>query len=187
MVSSIGSGGFGASALLPNRKDIFSRADANGDGKLDATEIDSDLAANAPKGGPDGVSGKAPTAAEIVAKLDTDGDGSVSAAEFEAAPPPPKGGKFAPETASTLLSAQEEASQALLKLFEKADANSDGDVTEDEFTSFIRQAVEDEDFSGDFAAAVSALFKSQDTNGDGVVNALDTTTDTEDAALAEVA
>ncbi len=182
MVSSIGSSGYSASAFQPpSRKDIFSRADANGDGKLDTSEIEADLAANAPKDGPEGVSGKTPpSAADIVSQLDTDGDGSVSQAEFEAAPPPPKGGKFSPDTASTLLSAQEESTQALLKLLEKADSNGDGDLTEQEFTSFLKDATSKDDASTEdtssadaFTKAVADLFTNLDVNGDGVVNSLD--------------
>lgn len=180
MVSSIGSGGYSVSAFQPpSRKDIFSRADANGDGKLDTSEIEADLAANAPKDGPQGVSGKTPpSAADIVSQLDTDGDGSVSQAEFEAAPPPPKGGKFSPDTASTLLSAQEESTQALLKLLEKADSNGDGDLTEQEFTSFLKEATsteasETDDTADAFTKAVADLFTNLDVNGDGVVNSLD--------------
>jgi Ca2+-binding EF-hand superfamily protein len=186
MVSSIGSGGFSASAIAQQRQQIFQRADVNGDGKIDASEIDSDLAANAPQGGPQGVEGKAPTGTEIVSQLDSDGDGALSEEEFAKAPPPPPGGKFDSSTAATLLSAQEEATTALLKLFEKSDANGDGDVTEDEFTAYINDAVDDNDLSTSesFSKAINQLFQSQDTNGDGVVNALDrqTTTSTADTS-----
>ena len=183
MVSSIGSGGFSASAIAQQRQQIFNRADVNGDGKIDASEIDNDLKTNAPQGGPQGVQGKAPTGAEIISQLDADGDGALSQEEFANAKPP-QGGKFDSNTASTLLSAQEEATNALLKLFEKSDANGDGDVTEDEFTSYINDAVDDNELSTSesFSKAINQLFQSQDTNGDGVVNALDrqTTTSTTD-------
>ncbi|MFY8105601.1 MAG: EF-hand domain-containing protein [Elstera sp.] len=170
MVSSIGSGGFSTSALTQYRQQLFTRADANGDGKLDADEIDTDLKSNAPQG----IDGQAPTGTEIVSQLDTDGDGGVSQEEFANAKPP-QGGRFDSGTASTLLSAQEEATQALLKLFERSDSNNDGDVTEDEFTSYLKDAVDDEELtaSESFSKAIANLFASQDTNGDGVVNALD--------------
>ncbi len=170
MVSSIGSGGFSTSALTQYRQQLFTRADANGDGKLAANEIDTDLKSNAPQG----IGGQAPTGTEIVSQLDSDGDGAVSEEEFANAKPP-QGGKFDSNTASTLLSAQEEATNALLKLFEKSDSNNDGDVTEDEFTSYIKDAVDDEELtaSESFSKAIANLFSSQDTNGDGVVNALD--------------
>ncbi|WP_052711590.1 EF-hand domain-containing protein [Elstera litoralis] len=184
MVSSIGSGGFSASAIAQQRQQIFQRADTNGDGKVDASELENDLKSNAPTDAPQGVSGSAPTSAEILSQLDSDGDGSLSEEEFAKAspPPPPPGGKFDSSTASTLLSAQEDATNALLKLFEKSDANGDGEVTEDEFTSYINDAVDDEELSASetFAKAVSQLFQSQDTNGDGVVNALDTQSSTSD-------
>ena len=188
MVSSIGSGGFSASAIAQQRQQIFQRADTNGDGKVDASELENDLKSNAPTDAPQGVSGSAPTSAEILSQLDSDGDGSLSEEEFaKASPPPPPGSKFDSSTASTLLSAQEDATNALLKLFEKSDANGDGEVTEDEFTSYINDAVDDEELSASesFAKAVSQLFQSQDTNGDGVVNALDTPSSASDSSSSE--
>lgn len=179
MVSSIGSGGFSASAIAQQRQQIFSRADVNGDGRIDAAEIESDLKTNAPQGVLQGLQGKAPTGAEIVARRDADGDGALSQEEFANAKPPQRG-KFGSSAASTLLSAQEEASSALLKLFEKSDANGDDDVTENEFTSYINDAVQEKDLtaSESFSKVISKLFQSQDTNGDGVVNPLDHQTTT---------
>ena len=76
-ISSIG----GSSGFDPSTRatKFFKKLDANGDGKLDASEL-----ANMVKNGPQGQNGQGPSAADILKKLDTNGDGSVSADEFAA-------------------------------------------------------------------------------------------------------
>jgi hypothetical protein len=66
----------------PDPKEVFSRNDSDGDGTLNADELQTLLDEVAAKMGGDG-----PTAADLLKKLDGDGDGSVSGAEFEAGRP----------------------------------------------------------------------------------------------------
>jgi len=77
-------GGVGASGTNPLQQamqKLFAKSDANTDGKLDTSEIDSLL--ETIKGGSDG-SDRGLTAQGIVSAFDTDGDGAVSGSEFDA-------------------------------------------------------------------------------------------------------
>jgi Ca2+-binding EF-hand superfamily protein len=82
------------SSLLAMQADrateVFSNADADGDGALTADELSADMAAHAPAG-----ADTSDRAADLVSRADSDGDGALSLDEFKAAappPPPPPGG-----------------------------------------------------------------------------------------------
>jgi len=120
MVSSIG----GSSSLMQSymtqmRQQMFSKVDANGDGKLDSDEL-AEMVANGPKNGP--------SVDEILSQSDTDGDGSVSESEFEATapPPPPMQGMGGMSSADFLE-----------QLFSDADTNGDGVISEDEMSTVV--------------------------------------------------
>ena len=69
--------------------EVFSGADADGDGALTADELATDMAAHAPPG-----VDSSDRAAALMSQADSDGDGVLSLGEFKAAapPPPPPGG-----------------------------------------------------------------------------------------------
>lgn len=73
----------------PDTRKIFNKMDANGDGALSATELQTMSDRMTEKMG-----GDAPSVDDIVAKLDSDSDSALSFAEFSAARPqvPPGGG-----------------------------------------------------------------------------------------------
>lgn len=72
--------------------EVFSNADADGDGILTADEMATDMAAHAPPGASAGADASG-RAADLVTRADSDGDGALSLDEFKAAgPPPPPGG-----------------------------------------------------------------------------------------------
>ena len=76
MISSIsGSSNFSQVARAEMQQRMFSKIDANGDGKIGKDEL-TQMVAKGPQGGP--------SADDIMSKLDTDGDSSISQSEFEA-------------------------------------------------------------------------------------------------------
>jgi len=154
-ISAVGSGtSYSATNAAAMSKKFFSKLDANGDGKLDATELD-DMVKNGPKGGA--------SAAELLKKMDTDSDGSVSESEFAAAAPKhgKKGSGDSDDSASSTSSADGKSQlfAELLKaiqgtsstsststsstdtstddLFASMDADKSGAISKDEVQSFI--------------------------------------------------
>lgn len=76
MISSISSSSsLSQIAQAEMRQRMFSKIDANGDGKIDKGEL-TKVVAKGSQGGP--------SAADIISKLDTDGDSSISQSEFAA-------------------------------------------------------------------------------------------------------
>ena len=98
MISSIAgmSGGMAAMQGIRSRpapEDLFSKIDGDGDGRVNATELQTMADHLAEKMGD-----QAPSVEELMAQLDTDSDGAMSFAEFEAGRPqgPPPGGGQGP-------------------------------------------------------------------------------------------
>lgn len=98
MISSISGLGGGMAALQgarsrPDPAEMFSKIDGDGNGSVDATELQTMADHMAEKMGD-----QAPSAEELMARMDTDGDGAMSFAEFEAGRPPgpPPGGPQGP-------------------------------------------------------------------------------------------
>jgi len=146
---------------------VMKAGDADGDGKMSASELASALAANAPEGAPADASGK--MASDILSALDTDGDGSLSSSEIA--------------SAITTAVADESSAQALRGahhhhhgppptggaegssgVFESLDTNKDGAVSAEELAA----ANSSDSTSG--ASAASDLIKTADQDGDGTLN-----------------
>lgn len=131
--------------------EIFSGADADGDGSLTAEELSADMAAHAPPGmeGTDSTS----RAADLVSAGDTDGDGALSAEEFTALKPPetqgtrgpPPGG---PPPTGGSGETEEEAT------YDAADTNKDGTVSMSELLASLTSS---NDVAAGFSSEVSDL------------------------------
>jgi Ca2+-binding EF-hand superfamily protein len=115
--------------------EIFSGADADGDGSLTAEELSADMAAHAPPGADDADS--ASRAADLVAAGDTDGDGALSSEEFTALKP-------------TATSGAEEEEQT----YDAADSNKDGTVSMSELLASLQSSRE---VASGFSSEVSDL------------------------------
>lgn len=124
--------------------EIFTGADADGDGALTAEELAADMAAHAPPG----VGGDtADMAAGLIAQADSDGDGTLSVDEFRAARPsgPPPGGAGARPAGSE----EEEDASA-----DPLDTNGDGTVSMSELLASLQTVDPSE---GGFAAEASDM------------------------------
>jgi Ca2+-binding EF-hand superfamily protein len=138
--------------------------DADGDGKMSASELSSALAANAPEGAKgQGIEDR--MASDIMSALDTDGDGSLSSSEISSAittaaanessaqatrGPPPSGGASGASGSSGV--------------FESLDTNQDGTVSAEELAA----ANSSDGTSG--TSAASDLIKTADQDGDGTLS-----------------
>lgn len=110
--------------------EIFSGADADGDGTLTADELAADMAAHAPPG----ASGDtADMAANLIAGADADGDGVLSLDEFKSARPagPPPGGGGMPMGGAE---EDEDASTDAL------DTNGDGTISMSELLASLQSS-----------------------------------------------
>lgn len=111
--------------------EIFSNADADGDGVLTADELATDMAAHAPPGATGNASSMA---SDLVSRADADGDGSLSLDEFKAAapppPPPPPGG------GGGKVSAANDADAASTS--DPLDTNGDGKVSMSELLASLQ-------------------------------------------------
>jgi len=124
--------------------EIFTGADADGDGALTAEELAADMAAHAPPGaGGD----TAEMAAGLIAAADSDGDGALSVDEFKAARPsgPPPGGGAKPAGSEE----EEDASTDPL------DTNGDGTVSMSELLASLQTV---DPAEGGFSAEASDMF-----------------------------
>lgn len=140
MVSGIGNGqGMDMSALWQN---MLKKADKDGDGKISKTELQATLPED----------GTGPSADQIFSKLDTNNDGFIDEAESAAATQRPhQGGRRHAQGTDPLA------------VFQKADSDSDGQISKSEFKSALP--------SGTDRATANQVFDSMDTNQDGVVTA----------------
>ncbi len=125
-------------SLEEMQEEMFTRADANGDGTIDADELAA-MAANGPEGGPSGE--------ELLARLDTDGDGVVSRAESDAGieemhqkrPPGPPPGMEIGRTGSES-DASDSLTQNLLDALKNEIENSTASTAEGGGLSFALRA-----------------------------------------------
>lgn len=132
--------------------EIFSNADADGDGSLTAEELSTDMAAHAPPGAD--ATDSATRAAELISAGDTDGDGALSAEEFTALKPqggPPPGGP-PPSDASTSTSSTSATEEE--QTYDAADTNQDGTVSMGELLASLQSSNE---VASGFSSDVSDL------------------------------
>lgn len=126
--------------------EIFSGADADGDGSLTAEELAADMAAHAPPGA-SGAAGASTMAGDLIGAADSDGDGALSLDEFKAAAPsgPPPGGSAEGEDASSTTTSS--STNAL-------DTNGDGKVSMSELLASLQSV---DQSSGELSSEVSDL------------------------------
>jgi Ca2+-binding EF-hand superfamily protein len=148
---------------------LMKAGDADGDGKMTASELSSALAANAPEGAKgQGIEDK--MASDIMSALDTDGDGSLSSSEIS--------------SAITTAAANQSSAQATRGahghhggpppaggasgsggVFESLDTNKDGTVSAEELAAANTSS---DGASG--TSAASDLIKTADQDGDGALS-----------------
>lgn len=130
--------------------EMFSTADADGDGSLTAEELSADMAAHAPPGA-DGTD-SASRAADLFSAGDTDGDGALSAEEFTALKPPqggpPPGGPPPSGSTGSTGASEEETT------YDAADTNKDGSVSMSELLASLQSS---SDVASGFSSEVSDM------------------------------
>lgn len=135
--------------------EIFSNADADGDGSLTAEELSTDMAAHAPPGA-DGTD-SATRAAELISAGDTDGDGALSAEEFTALKPqggPPPGGPPPSDASTSTSSTTSTTGTEEEQTYDAADTNKDGTVSMSELLASLQSSNE---VASGFSSTVSDL------------------------------
>jgi Ca2+-binding EF-hand superfamily protein len=154
-IGSIGSGVGGYATLQraqpPSKEELFKRADADGSGGVDASELQKMLAHR-----PGGTSSATEdSSAADFSQLDSDGSGSLDATELDAAMK-----ALMPKPTSTVEFAQQRGGQDD-DLFSRVDANGDGSIGSDELQALQdRMGIKDDD-------AMSRL----DSDGNGALSA----------------
>jgi hypothetical protein len=151
---------------------MFAKADANGSGGVDKTELNSlfnDMAQKA------GSTASSTDTDKLFAKMDGNGDGTLSADELSTGmqslmQPPPTTMDFAQSRSSS----DAAGGGAGQDLFAKVDTNGDGNINKSEMQALMDQMKGGTGSSGtgassgtDSGKAVSDLFAKLDTNGDG--------------------
>jgi len=136
--------------------EMFSTADADGDGALTADELAADMAAHAPPGASGGVD-TSTMAADLIGDADSDGDGALSLDEFKAAAPPPggppRGGPPPGGSASDSASATASSTDAL-------DTDGDGKVSMSELLASLQSVDETADgFSSEVSDLLAKLLE----------------------------
>lgn len=142
--------------------EIFSGADADGEGSLTAEELAADMAAHAPPG----ASGSADTssmASDLISNADSDGDGALSLDEFKAAAPsgpppggPPPGGP--PPSGSA--DSEDSSSSTTSSSTNALDTNGDGKVSMSELLTSLQSVDESSDgFSAEVSDLLSQLLE----------------------------
>jgi len=178
------------------QKNVFNKADTDGDGYLTTDELQSLLdskprLAQALSGLATSSSsdGSAPSASDVMKALDSDGDGKVSAAELASGmakarktgggmpPPPPPD-----DSGSTDGTASNQFTQMLQGLFSSGDTDGDGSLTQSDLETMMQQVpglardlgtLTSSDATSDTGA--SDIFKKLDTDGDGKISATEFT------------
>jgi Ca2+-binding EF-hand superfamily protein len=141
MVSGIsGLGSFNAASLSAMRQKMFNQIDSNGDGSIDKSELSA-------------LSGQKASSLvdEIFGKMDTDQDSLVSMIEFDAILAKLEQRMNSGDAGMSGMPPPAD------KVFDTADANGDGSVTQDELTAVLGQKGAD-------------VFSQVDTDGDGKIS-----------------
>ena len=154
------------------REKLFSKADADGNGGVDASELQSMLARLSGNSGTDDSSSSG--AAALLKKMDSDGNGSLSSTELDAGMralmgPPPSTMQFAQSRSGDSGDSGDafaigSTGRSGDDLFSKIDANADGSVDAGELAAFkekLTQAMDGSDPSASSSAS--------DANGDGTL------------------
>jgi Ca2+-binding EF-hand superfamily protein len=143
MVSGIsGFGSFSSASLSEMRQKMFNQIDTNGDGSINKNEFSAMAGQNSSS-----------LVDEIFGKTDANNDSLISKSEFDSAM-----AKLEQKMKSSHSGAQAMSGMPSPdKVFDTADTNGDGNVTQDELTAVM----------GDKAADV---FSKVDTNGDGKIS-----------------
>jgi Ca2+-binding EF-hand superfamily protein len=154
MISAISSSSsFSQIARAEMQQRMFSKIDANGDGKIGKDEL-TQMVAKGPQGGP--------SADDIMSKLDTDGDSSISQSEFAAGD---KANRQAHQGPPPMMAGMGNMSSAdfVKQLLSDADTNSDGKISKDELTQVMANAPEG-------GSSVDDIMGDLDTDGDGFIS-----------------
>ena len=177
------------------QKNLFNKADTDGDGYLTTDELQSLLdrkprLAQALSGlATSSSDGSTPSASDVMKALDSDGDGKVSAAELASGmakarkagggmpPPPPPD-----DSSSTDGTANSQFTQMLQGLFSSGDTDGDGSLTSSDLETMMQQVpglardlgtLTSSDATS--ATGASDIFKQLDTDGDGKISATEFT------------
>lgn len=180
MISGVSSGGYssmtlssmggsrGGPDLSKLQEKLFAKADANGDGSIDKSELSSLLKSNASSDGSGSSSSDIDT---LFSALDSDGSGSVSKDETSAA------------ISKVLEQLQSQLSGAMgggrphgpggpggdpAKMFSDADSDGDGSISKSELTSLLQSKSSDQ--SRDVSSKVDQILKQDDSDGDGAIS-----------------
>lgn len=125
----------GSSAAATTGADMLSAMDADGDGSVSESELDTHMKANGPQGGPPPPPGEAAAgtdaASDLFGAIDADGSGSVSEGELSdfLAAMKSDGTTSSDETAST-----SEASET----FDAIDTDQDGSISQAELAAYMK-------------------------------------------------
>jgi Ca2+-binding EF-hand superfamily protein len=151
-------------------EELFSKADANGDGTVDETELAQALSSQSKVGGGDG-----PSAEELFDFLDADGDGSITEQEhadgLQTLQDQLQGQQDSMAMMGMLemmgMKAPSDQDQTSGGLFSELDANGDGVIDETELASALgdSSSVDNEEESG-----VEELIAALDADGDGAIS-----------------
>jgi len=161
-ISSLGSSNAWSSAIQSQRSQHSAKLaeklsadfDADGDGSLNETELQSLMDDIGSRTGQSGSSAK-----DLLSSSDSNGDGSLSTDELEAALP-----SMLPPPRSTMDFAQSRGAGQSDDLFSKVDSDGSGNVSSDELTALLQKMNGQESVSEEDAAA---LFSQLDSDDDG--------------------
>ncbi len=183
MISGVSNGGYssmtlssmggsrGGPDLSKLQEKLFAKADANGDGSIDKSELSSLLKSNASSDGSGSSSSDIDT---LFSALDSDGSGSVSKDETSAA------------ISKVLEQLQSQLSSAMgggrphgpggpggpggdpAKMFSDADSDGDGSISKSELTSLLQSKSSDQ--GRDVSSKVDQILKQDDSDGDGAIS-----------------
>lgn len=142
-------GQLGMISARPNPEEMFAKIDANGDGSIDKSELQSFTEKMSNQ------DGDTIDISKMFTDIDTDGDGAISQDEFLAAKPPdpPQGmGPGQPPDPE--------------KMFSDMDSNGDGSITKEEMKSFMEKMPA----HGGQAPDIDKMFSETDSDGDGKIS-----------------
>jgi Ca2+-binding EF-hand superfamily protein len=162
--SPIGLGGSGRPDPAKMQERFFAKADVNGDGSIDKTELTSTLEKISKRTG----STSSIDVDSLVSALDSSGDGSISPSELSenaSALFEQLRGKLGGPRAGGFHGAPPSASEVAEGLFSKIDANGDDSLDESELSAHLAQRA-----SAGSGFSVEDLLSETDTNEDGAIS-----------------